>query len=697
MPTFTIPTIYTAVDNYSTHVKIMEKATSSFGSKIESVSNKSEKLFKNLTPGLSDASKQFLQMASSAAVVAGVIATSRFSATSIMEYETAVQSFRTIVSELNDIDFAKFKDAITDVAKESGKSTTDVATAFEKIAGLNAKFAETPAAIAAVTSAAITLSKASRDELGVSAENLVGILNQFSLGATEANRTINVLAAGQAVGAASISQTSESFKVFGAVAKQSNLSLEQSVALTEVLASKQIMGAEAGTALRGTLVRLKASGLGYKSGLFDTRDALEEVNAQYAKLKTAKEKDALLDKVFGTINLTTGSILMNNIGLYDEFTKGVTNTSEALLAAGINSNTLSTLLDRLKDKWITMITTSEGAGVELNKVKDIIRLVTDNLDQIVSVGINVIKFFALWKVANIAMKGLMIANNVLLGIQNALRLESITLLEGNIVATRVSIITEKLWAASMWLSNIATTAWTTVMGYATSAQLALNAAMLANPIGATILALALLAGAFYGVNKAIDAFDEPLNKSFERQEQLRQEAFNVIELRDKYLALGKTLKEAEKLAVAKAAVGVQASIVQAKMQLASLDPEERQKGVEAMNAAANRASQLGNFMNGGFNKDYGQKFANSMDTKSFVASAGQAQQVGQYDYGIDPNKKVFINPKEAQANATASAINNKVEANFTINAPQGTTVTGGNESIRTTLTPQLSSTMTAAR
>lgn len=686
MPTFTIPTIYTAVDNYSTHVKIMEKATSSFGSKIEAVSNKSEKLFKNLTPGLSDASKQFLEMASSAAVVAGVIATARFSATSIMEYETAVQSFRTIVSELNDIDFAKFKDAITDVAKESGKSTTDVATAFEKIAGLNAKFAETPAAIAAVTSAAITLSKASRDELGVSAENLVGILNQFSLGATEANRTINVLAAGQAVGAASISQTSESFKVFGAVAKQSNLSLEQSVALTEVLASKQIMGAEAGTALRGTLVRLKASGLGYKSGLFDTRDALEEVNAQYAKLKTAKEKDALLDKVFGTINLTTGSILMNNIGLYDELNKKIeksidpiTGFGEAQKAAGINSNTLSTLLDRLKDKWITMITTSEGAGVGLSKVKDIIKLVTDNLDQIVSVGINVIKFFALWKVANIAMKGLMIANNVLLGIQNALRLESTALLGTNTVALTASAIAHDVMAASIAIS--------------TGNMAAFNAVMMANPIGATILALALLAGAFYGVNKAIDAFDEPLNKSFERQEQLRQEAFNVIELRDKYLALGKTLKEAEKLAVAEVAVGVQASIVQAKMQLASLDPEERQKGVEAMNAAANRASQLGNFMNGGFNKDYGQKFANNMDTKSLVASAGQAQEAPQYDWV----KKELINPKEAQANATASAINNKVEANFTINAPQGTTVTGGNESIRTTLTPQLSSTMTAAR
>ena len=222
---------------------------------------------------------------------------------------------------------------------------------------------------------------------------------------------------------------------------------------------------------------------------------------------------------------------MNNIGLYDELNKKIeksidpiTGFGEAQNAAEINSKTLATALDRLKDKWITMITTSEGAGVGLSKVKDIIKLVTDNLDQIVSVGINVIKFFALWKVANIAMKGLMIANNVLLGIQNALRLESTALLGTNTVALTASAIAQDVMAASIAIS--------------TGNMAAFNAVMMANPIGATILALALLAGSFYGVNKAIDAFDEPLNKSFERQEQLRQEAFNVIELRDKYLAFG---------------------------------------------------------------------------------------------------------------------------------------------------------------
>jgi len=651
MSTFTIPTIYTAVDKFSAPVKAMERANASFGAKLDSVSAKSERMFKKLTPGLSDATKQMVSMASSAALVGAAIGGIAFSGKSLMDYEDALQKFRTIVSDLSNEDFSKFEKSIGTVAKATGKSTIEVANSFEMIAGLNADFAKTADGLSLVSKAAITLSKASKDELGVSASNLVGILNQFSLGANEADRVINVLAAGQAVGASSITQTAEAFTVFGAVAKQSNLSLEQSVALTEVLAAKQIMGSEAGTALRGTLVRLKASGLGYKNGLFNTRDALEEVNAKYAKLKTAKEKDALLDKIFGTINLTTGSILMENVKKFDEFTGSVTATKEAEKAATINSSTLSEMLNKLKNSWVTMLTSSDGAKKGMNKVKNVIKYVTDNLDELVSIGINVIKFFALWKIANIGMKGLMLANNILLGVQNALKLESIALIKGNVIATKASIITEKAMAAAIAIS--------------TGNMAALNAVMMANPIGALIIALGALALAVYGVNKAIEIFDEPLNKSFERKEQLRQEAFSVIELRDNYLALGKTLKEAERMAVGKAAIGVQSSIIAAKMQLASVDPEERQKGVEAIASIGNRASQLKNFMNGGFQKDYGQKFANSMDTKSFVGGIGTSQEVGQYDW---------INPKQAQSQATATEmIKQKGEMKVIFeNAPPGT-------------------------
>lgn len=546
MQAFTIPTIYTAVDKYSGVMGTMGTATQSFNNKIELLNSKSERLFKKLTPGISEAGKQMLSLAGTAGIVAGAFATAKFSVDSIMNYENALQSFRTIVSDLSDDDFKKFETAIGSVAKETKKSTIDVALAFEKIAGLNSAFAKTPEAISAVTSAAITLSRASRDDLGVSAENLVGILNQFSLGAEESNRVINVLAAGQAVGAASISNTSETFKVFGAVAKQSNLSLEQSVALTEVLASKQIMGAEAGTALRGTLVRLKASGLGYVSGLFNTKDALEEVNQKYNKLRTAKEKDALLDKVFGTLNLTTGSILMNNVKLLDQFTDGVTGTSEAQKAAAINSNTLSAILGNLSASWVNLITSSDNVNSGLQFVKDTLKYVGENMDTIVTVGMNVLKFFALWKASILVTKIAMTAYNLSIGVYNALFTQSIVLTNQNVLAQKAFMIASKLGV-------IAIRAWDVVMGLAvgetgalTAEMVALNAVMLANPVGLLIVGIAALVGG----TMLLISQNEKLRAEYLAQQKLRleqvanNEESAINKLTQSYRNLGYSIKDA---------------------------------------------------------------------------------------------------------------------------------------------------------
>jgi len=667
MSTFTIPTIYTAVDKFSAPVKAMERANASFGNKLDVVSAKSERMFRKLTPGLSDATKQMAQMAGSAALVGAAIGTAAFSTKAIMDYENAIQKFRTIVSDLSNQDFSKFQKAINNVATETKKSSIDVAQSFEKIAGLNSKFAETSEGLSAVSKAAITLSKASGDELGVSAENLVGIMNQFSFGAMEAERTINVLAAGQAVGAASITQTAEAFTMFGSVAASANVSLEQSVGLVETLGKFSVFGSEAGTQLKGTLVQLQKAGFGYKSGLFNINDALEEAKFKFDKLKTAKEKDAFVTKTFGLINLGTGKILLNNLDTYKEYTKSVMDNHKALgrlgeaeIAANINSNTLSNKLDELKNRWINMLTSSDKASKGLNVAKKIIGLLTDNLETIITVGVGFLGFMAAWKIANIVLKGAMIASRA--------------------VATAFYIYDMVKYVASTQGITMATAAWSI-------AQESLNATMAANPIGALIIALGALALAVYGVNKAIEIFDEPLNKAFERKEQLRQEAFSVIELRDSYLELGKTLKDAERMAIGKAAIGVQSSIIAAKMQLASVDPEERQKGVEAIASIGNRASQLKNFMNGGFQKDYGQKFANSMDTKSFVGGIGTSQEVGQYDW---------INPKQAQSQATANAMTNNIVVN---NALPGTTVESNGKVVSTqsanSISPKITSTMNA--
>ena len=198
------------------------------------------------------------------------------------------------------------------------------------------------------------------------------------------------------------------------------------------------------------------------------------------------------------------------------------------------------------------------------------------------------------------------------------------------------------------------------------AQSSLNAAMLANPVGAFLLILAGLALAIYGVIKAIDAFDEPYKAAFERKEALRQEAFSVIELRDQYLALGRTLQQSEQMAVSKASRNLQAEIIAAKMQLSSVDPNERDLGVSAMNNIQGKAQQLANFNKKGssaFGEDYGQKYANTKELSTKVGSIGQegATMNASPDWGIKP----MVNPKAAQQQGMVNTVTNTEKQEFT--------------------------------
>lgn len=468
---FTIPSIFTAIDKVSGVVKGMGRNVEAFANKAEAGISRADRFINKLTPGFSSAAKQVLSFASAAAIAGAIVSGVVFSFQSLKDYEVAVQSFRTIVSDLSDKDFAKYQQKIREVAIATKKSSIDVAKAFEMIAGLNAEFAKTPEAIGAVSAAAILLSKASRDELGKSASNLTGILNQFNLAADQSNRVVNVLAAGQAVGASSITQTADAFTVFGAVAKNANLTLEQSTALVEVLASKQIQGAEAGTALRGSLLALQKAGLGYKSGVFSTRDALVEFNEKLSKLTTAKKRDAYFEKVFGVINRTTGTILAQNIELYDKFTTAVTGTTEANKAAEINSNSLTNRLGELRAKWVTLITTSAKSGSTMDKVTKAVVYLTDNMETVIGVTATFVAGYIALRAILIAGRAALFAYNIYLGIYTALTGRATVFTAAQTVAMNAQLVTTRLITAAQW-------AW--------------NAAMTANPIGLVIVAIAAM-------------------------------------------------------------------------------------------------------------------------------------------------------------------------------------------------------------
>lgn len=558
MAAFTIPSVFTAVDKFSGPVRSMANAAQSFAEKAEVAIARADRGFRKLSGGLiSETSRQFMSFASTAAVAAAIVGGASFSVKSLKDYETAVQSFRTIVSDASDQEFAAYREQINLVAKDTRRSSIEVAQSFEKIAGLNATFAETSEGLAAVSNAAIVLAKASGMELGASAENLVGIMNQFAFSADEADRAINVLAAGQAVGAANIEQTAEAFKNFGATAKGANITLEESVGLIQTLGKFSIFGAEAGTKLRGAVSKLQEAGVGYASGQFNVNDALAEAKARIDKLTDAKAKDEAISKMFGMENKNAGLILLNNIQTYKDYTAGVTGTSEASKAAAINSSTLAVRIEELKAAWVNMLTSSDAAGGSLNAVKNVIGFVTDNLNVIVGVVGSAIAVFAVWKLGILTAQIALGAYNIVLGISNALSTTSVMLTSQNALAQKAYLVTTKLMTAGLWLYDAAIIAVNIVTAIWTGNFAALNVVMAANPIGLIIGAIVILTALIVAIiakwqewGAAIAIFLGPLGfiislvQSFRRNWDMLVEAFQTGGIMGALKAIGKIFIDA---------------------------------------------------------------------------------------------------------------------------------------------------------
>lgn len=414
MCAFVVPTIYTAVDRMSASHAAITRSMVSMNAQIA----RADRLLNNLTPSFNTATKEMWDYAKGAAGVTAAIAGIAFSGKSLVDYEDAVASFRTIVSDLNNTQFEKFKDEITSVAQATRRSTVDVAQSFEKIAGLNEKFAQTSHGLGLVSEASITLAKASRMDLGPAAENLVNIMNQFSLGVEQADRTVNALAAGTAYGAASISQTAEAMTNFGSVAAGANIQIEKSVALIQLLAHYGVQGADAGDKLKSSISLLQKTGLGYASGQFEINDALDEMKKKYDALSTEMAQNAYIESVFGLNQIATGRILLTNIELLKEYTKAGTGTSEALKAAEINSNTLSNRLAELQARWVTLITTSDNVGAGFNAIKNTVVFITNNMEGLVAITATMVGVWGAAKVVIWAANAAFVAwnTNTLIGI-----------------------------------------------------------------------------------------------------------------------------------------------------------------------------------------------------------------------------------------------------------------------------------------
>ena len=302
---------------------------------------------KQMTGSLNTMSKSLVKVGAALGGALAIKAVVTRAIKSIVEFDKAIASLSAITGVtgkgLDDL-----KKRVFDVARETKKSATEIAAAFELVGSKAPKLLENSAALAAVTKEAITLSKASGGDLVESASALTGVMNQFNLEADQSSRIINALAAGSQKGAAPVADIAGAIDKFGTVAAAANISVEESIGLVETLAEKNINGAEAGTQLRNIILKLQAANIGFTDGVFNLNDALEEV-----KNKNLSAADSA--KLFGLESVTAGNILSNGIETVNKYTKAVTGTTTALDQAAINSETLTVKTEELGNQWDNFI------------------------------------------------------------------------------------------------------------------------------------------------------------------------------------------------------------------------------------------------------------------------------------------------------------------------------------------------------
>lgn len=189
--------------------------------------------------------------------------------------------------------------------------------------------------LSAATKSALTLAQAAGTTLPDATRTLALSLNQFGAGAEQADRYINVLAAGAKYGSSEIVDTAAAIKNGGVAAAQAGVGFEQLNAAIQVLAAREIKGGEAGTALRNVILNLeKGADKSLKPSVVGLSRAL--ANLAGKNLSTAQAV-----KLFGVENITAASILVDNRSKLDELTTALTGTQTAHEQAAIRVNNLN--------------------------------------------------------------------------------------------------------------------------------------------------------------------------------------------------------------------------------------------------------------------------------------------------------------------------------------------------------------------
>ena len=295
-----------------------------------------------------------------AASVAAVTAVTYKAVSANQEYHASLGEFSALTGMVG-ADLDDMGDRARDMAVKFGSSAPEILNSMKLIGSQAPILLKDADAMEQVTDSAIVLSKASKMSIEDSARGITTIINQMGADVNESKEIINSLAAGSKEGAGDVNYLSTAIEKSGTIAAGMGLSFQEVIGTIETLAPKFSSAEVAGTALKGTLLKLSTQANS------DFNPAVVGLSTALQNLADANLSDAELTKLVGEANITATRTLIDERSEVDRLTNAVTGTNTAFdqmeAQGGLLSQTWDKLCASVNDLWIELGETNEIQAV----------------------------------------------------------------------------------------------------------------------------------------------------------------------------------------------------------------------------------------------------------------------------------------------------------------------------------------------
>lgn len=320
--------------------------------------------FKSIGEGANNAGNKILGM--TAPLVGFGVAAAKVG----MDFDSQMSRVKAISGATGE-EFQKLNDQAIKLGADTAFSATEAAQGMENLASAGFSTNEIMAAMPGM----LDLAASSGENLASSADIAASTLRGFGIEASQAGHVADVLAKNASATNAAVADTGEAMKYVAPVAHAMGLSLEEVTASIGIMANAGIKGSDAGTALRGSLVRLaspskEASDMMKQIGFnaFDTQGKMLPLNEIITRLQKStsnlkdEQKQNAIATIFGTESLS-GMLALVQAGpkQLNDLTQGLKNSN------GAASDMAKTMQDNAKSSIEQMFGSLETAGIKLEQ------------------------------------------------------------------------------------------------------------------------------------------------------------------------------------------------------------------------------------------------------------------------------------------------------------------------------------------